>query len=293
MNRFGLVLGAGGTLGLVYHLGVLEGLRQSGLLDPALAGRIVGTSAGALVAASLVDGVSPQEFLAAMAATAPDGLINELRSARASASRTADSSAADATPVVAHSVGSHRSQAARFAGRVPGLLPTNALARMPVAVSERWDERLWITAIRVRDGATVVFGRDLLGVSPAAAIAASCAVPFLFDAQRIGDERYLDGALASATHADLLADDGHELVVVSAPMARAGGGRKRMRARGSLRRELECLKRSQCRVLVLTPNSEVVREARGYPMRRREARWAIVDAAARQTVEAVRRTGVA
>lgn len=43
------------------------------------------------------------------------------------------------------------------------------------------------------------------------AIEASCAVPFMFQPKAIGDERYIDGAVASGTHADTLVADGHEL----------------------------------------------------------------------------------
>ena len=271
---------------MVFHLGVLEGLRQSGLIEPTSAGRVVGTSAGALVAASLVDGVSTRAFLDALAASAPSGLLREIQNARTSGADLP--SETHLTPGVAQVSSGSRAPIVRVAGVVPGIMPTNAMGRLPIAVSETWDERLWITAVRVRDGATIVFGRDLHGMTPGMAIEASCAVPLMFQPKEIGNERYVDGAVASTTHADLLSDDGHDLVVVSAPMTRSGGGLRRATARRQVRAEVDRLKQGRCRVLVLAPNAEVVREARGYPMRHREARWAIVEAATRQTVQAVR-----
>ena len=47
--RFGLVLGAGGVVGMSYHAGVLHALAQEGGIDPASADLIVGTSAGSVM----------------------------------------------------------------------------------------------------------------------------------------------------------------------------------------------------------------------------------------------------
>lgn len=50
--RIGLALGAGGTIGWTFHLGVLEGLRAVTGLGPADLVAIVGTSAGGAIAES-------------------------------------------------------------------------------------------------------------------------------------------------------------------------------------------------------------------------------------------------
>src|SRR5690348_906161 len=50
--KIGLVFGAGGEAGVAFHRGVLRGLEESGI-DPRHAEIVVGTSAGALVGATL------------------------------------------------------------------------------------------------------------------------------------------------------------------------------------------------------------------------------------------------
>src|SRR5690606_38989193 len=50
--RTAIVLGAGGTVGVGYHAGVLKALADSGM-DPASADLVVGTSAGAIVGSIL------------------------------------------------------------------------------------------------------------------------------------------------------------------------------------------------------------------------------------------------
>jgi predicted acylesterase/phospholipase RssA len=122
-------------------------------------------------------------------------------------------------------------------------------------------------------------------------IEATCAVPLLFQPKAIGDERYIDGAVASGTHADILVGDEHELVVVSAPMSRTGGGWVRNRARRQLRAELASLQRAGCRTIVLIPDDDVMRAAEGYPRRNREARSTIVEAARNQTARVVGQLG--
>ncbi|MBA3430494.1 MAG: patatin-like phospholipase family protein, partial [Actinobacteria bacterium] len=59
----GLVLGGGGIVGLGYHAGVLEALREFGA-EPASSEIIVGTSAGAIVAGYLGAGFSPDRLYA-------------------------------------------------------------------------------------------------------------------------------------------------------------------------------------------------------------------------------------
>ena len=82
---FGLVLGAGGATAWVFHAGVVQTLQERGL-DPAGAGMIVGTSAGAAVGATLRAGLDVENVL--RAATRPPGpeerraMMAELRAAR-------------------------------------------------------------------------------------------------------------------------------------------------------------------------------------------------------------------
>lgn|GEM_PF-2135527 len=299
MKRHGIVLGAGGSLAWVYHLGVLDGLRDSGVLDPNQAERVVGTSAGAAVGAAVIAGTSTGEFLDALAATATSGFLREIREARARG-RVVSAVGAGQRDALRPQPTGRRIPAARLLGAIDrGILPTSAMIQLPIGGSDTWDPRLWVPAVRVRDGATVVFGRDYSDLTIRDAIEASCAVPLMFQPKTIGNDRYLDGAVASGTHADALAADGHELVIVSAPMSRAGDGWVKTRARRRLRSELALLRDAGCRTIVLVPDDAVMRAAEGYPNRRREARFDIVEAARRQTLGVLRqlpsvssRTGV-
>ncbi|MFI5041444.1 MAG: patatin-like phospholipase family protein, partial [Acidimicrobiales bacterium] len=60
--RIGLVLGAGGTVGMSYHAGVLKALEEAGGFIPSQADLVIGTSAGSVVGAYLRSGWSTDDF---------------------------------------------------------------------------------------------------------------------------------------------------------------------------------------------------------------------------------------
>ena len=93
--------------------------------------------------------------------------------------------------------------------------------RIRAIATGRWPEDpTWIVAYRTGDGRRVVFGRDDIEVPDlATAVEASSAVPGRFRPIRLDSGRYLDGAVYSPTNADLVANLGFDLVIVSAPMA--------------------------------------------------------------------------
>jgi NTE family protein len=133
-----------------------------------------------------------------------------------------------------------------------GALPAGAVQTELVAAAFRplfgsdWPERnLWLTAVRLRDGNRVVFGRPGAPPAPVAdAVAASCAIPSFFEPVTIGGVAFVDGGAHSPTNADLLAgwspsqapapatpvgeaagsagDRELDLVIVSSPMSVAG-----------------------------------------------------------------------
>jgi NTE family protein len=280
--RTGLVLGAGGALAWVYHLGVIEGLRESGLVDPDRADRIVGTSAGAATAAALLAGTSTSDFLAALASTAPVGQLRALHTAWSAAR---DEPPSVVLPARANPRRTDLARLVRFA--TTGAFTTSGLAALPIGHAASWNERLWVPAVRVDDGETVVFGRDARAPSVGDGVEASSAVPLLFRPKVIDGRCYVDGAVASPTHAGILADDGHAVVVISCPMARAGQSWSRQRARRLLRSEVALLQRAGCHTHVFTPSTEVLQAAVGYPLRSRSRRTAIVDAARRQVSDAL------
>jgi NTE family protein len=117
---------------------------------------------------------------------------------------------------------------------------------------------LWITAVRLDDARLVVFGRPGAPLAPpAAAVAASCAIPGWFAPVRIGEHRYVDGGAHSLTNLSRMAGADLDLVIVSAPLGRAGRrgyhGALRQAARAQLAMEAEVLRRRGIPVVAFQP----------------------------------------
>jgi NTE family protein len=203
----GVALAGGGERVVAWQVGVLAGLADQGL-DLRRAGRIVGTSAGALVAARLAAGEDPRaeadriEFAAGPAARRSRGAeaFASLAAAWASAGATvAERRRAFGRLAVAASPGGEE----RFVARQEALL-----------AGVDWSPALRIVAIDADSGERVVFDAAS-GVPLAHAVAASRAVPTLRAPVHIGGRRFIDGALGSATNADLLTGS----AIVVAPFA--------------------------------------------------------------------------
>jgi NTE family protein len=113
-----------------------------------------------------------------------------------------------------------------LAGALPaGAVPTELVAAgfRRLFGSEWPDRELWLTAVRLRDGQRVAFGRDGGPIAHVAdAVAASCAIPSFFEPVAVNGVAYVDGGAHSPTNADLLADRDLDLVIVSSPMSVAG-----------------------------------------------------------------------
>jgi NTE family protein len=254
--RIGLVLGAGGTAGEAFHHGVVRAMDDVGL-DARAADVIVGTSAGALVAASL--------------------------------RRSAPARVPPMAPRTGRRAPSQRSLLLDLARRPRQGL--NALLLRPQITTGRLDvgfiaERLrrmhgtawpapelWIVAVRRRDGRRVVFGSP---GAPAAdigsAVAASCAIPAYFTPIQIDGVDYIDGGVHSPTNADLLAGCDLDLVVVSSPMSvdlRSARPRVdlpiRLRFQQFLRGETWTLRRHGLRIVAIEPDAATL-QAMGLNM---------------------------
>ena len=87
------------------------------------------------------------------------------------------------------------------------------------------------------------------------AVAASCAIPVLMRPVRIGDHRYVDGGVKSATHADVLVGADLDLVIVLSPMGHvAGRNPLRTVAHRRVRREITLLERAGMAVQLISPD---------------------------------------
>ena len=280
----GIVLGAGGPLGWAYHLGVLEGVRDAISREPANADRVVGTSAGAAIAATLLAGTPLEEVVELISSPPTDAERDDMRSVTAKVRQEGLRALRPVAPELVRCV-RHVGVATALVGLLPaGVFPTLMLRKF--AATHEWPSRLWVPSVCLDDGRTVVFGRDQVPATLGDALEATSAVPGVFQPKLIDGVRYVDGAVASSTHADTLVPEGHDIVLVSAPTARPGRGPVRARARRMLERETGDLRAAGSRPLVLVPDDDVMRAAEGFPRQRPDAATDIVEAARRQTVMA-------
>jgi NTE family protein len=248
--RIGLILGAGGLAGQAFHRGVLRAMDDLGLDAPG-AEVVVGTSAGALAAASL--------------------------------RRDAPAGPVPATPRQGRRLSSQRGLILDLARRprqaVNGLLlrPELTTGRLDVGFivdglrrshGMSWPAaELWIVAVRRRDGRRVVFGTPgAPATDVGSAVAASCAIPFYFTPIEIDGRQYIDGGVHSPTNADLLASRELDLVVVSSPMSvdlRSARARVdlpiRLRFQHLLREETWVLRRRGLRIVTVEPDAPTLR----------------------------------
>ncbi|WP_344941494.1 patatin-like phospholipase family protein [Sphaerisporangium flaviroseum] len=211
MTKRALVLGGGGVAGIAWETGVLAGLADGGV-DCRSADKIVGTSAGATVAAQVTSGVPLDELYRRQADPVlqnkelPSGIsIEELVSSfEALYERTQD------LAQVRREVG----ELALAANTVPEPVRREVVAnRLP---RHEWPEAdIALVAVDTATGEHRVFDRSS-GVDLVDAVAASCAVPGVWPPVTIGPDRYMDGGVRSGVNADLAA--GFDRVLVLAPL---------------------------------------------------------------------------
>ena len=82
----------------------------------------------------------------------------------------------------------------------------------------RMERELFIPAYDLDRGTRVVFGSEgYRDMHICQAITASCAIPYFFQPQRVGDSFYVDGSTGRVTHLDIAIERGAELIVVVNP----------------------------------------------------------------------------
>jgi NTE family protein len=280
--KYGLVLGAGGATAWVFHSGVIQTLQREAGLDPNAAELIIGTSAGAAVGATIRAGLDVAEVL--RAATRPPS--PEQRSAMLAELKAARKTVRPLSPGLArHALPGGRGMTLALAGLIPpGWFPTDWLASFPGMSSfASWPDGLWIPATQAADGEVVVFGRDRRDVAVQEAVEASSAVPGMFRPKIIDGVAFVDGGVTSSTHADLPAESGLDLAIVSAPMARPSNRLFARQARKRLKAEVETLEKAGITAIVVEPSAAAMEAARGFPRRRPEAAGAIINHAVTAT----------
>ena len=248
-----LVLGGGGLFGEAWMTGVLAGYEDATGADLRRCRRFVGTSAGSIVAASLVAGRSPRRPGSAEASPIrpveePDGAPSPFSDPDREARQV---------PNVLVGVGA-------VAARVGAPIRALALRALPegrrsIAAFggevDRWgatfDGRLRVCTVDAATGRRVVFGsRRAPSASVGQAVAASCAIPAVFMPVRIGDRLYVDGGAWSPTNADAApAGRGDRVLLLEPTGALAGGA-----LRGAALLEAVALRSRGAAVRIVTPD---------------------------------------
>ena len=250
-----LVLGGGGLLGEAWMTGLLAGYEDAAGIDVRRCRRFVGTSAGSIVAASLVAGRAPRRPSSDTATAIrpvedPDGapspfaepdrsgrgVPNVLVGAGAVAARVGAPVRALALRVIPDG----RRPIAPFADEVDGWGAT-------------FDGRLRVCTVDAGNGRRVVFGsRSAPPATVGQAVAASCAIPAVFAPVRIGDRLYVDGGAWSPTNADAAPAGRGDRVLLLEPTAVLVRGA----LRGAAMLEAVALRSRGATVHIVTPDDE-------------------------------------
>jgi NTE family protein len=203
-----LVLGGGGVTGIAWETGMLAGLAELGV-DLASAELVVGTSAGSVVGAQILSGVTLEELYAEQLKDATGEIA-----AKMGMSAMARFAIGSLWPGDERRGRAWLGRAALTAQTVPESMRRAVIEkRLP---SRSWPApRLLIVAVDAETGEAKVFDRDS-GVSLTDAVAASCAVPMIWPPITINGRRFIDGGVRSAANADLAI--GCDRVVVLAPV---------------------------------------------------------------------------
>ena len=232
--KVGLVLGGGGVLGGAWLTGGLEAIARHTDWDPGSADRIVGTSAGSMIGAFTAAGVPPWFMVAHSAGEVFDGLTGPDGRPAAEADRSGGAVfrlhrgiprlGPSSLRMVANTMRNplRHTPLQLITGWLPaGLVSTDHLVEVVGrAAPGDWVEHpsFWAVATDTRTGKRVPFGRE--GSPPAQigkAVAASCAIPGFYRPVRIGNRRYVDGGVCSASSLDLLKGLDLDLVICLNP----------------------------------------------------------------------------
>jgi NTE family protein len=269
MGRIGVVLAAGGERVVPWQTGVLAGLADAGL-DLRDAGAIVGTSAGAFVAARLALGVDPREAADRIVARGAPAASVELvaRAAAVVPQLLAIQAGAAGLDIVARS-----RRVGRFALEAQ-TIPEDAhvtavTSRLPAGC---WPDTLCLMAVDAETGELVRLDRRS-AISVGRGVAAARALPGVLPPVTAGGRRLIDAAVASGTNADAVGDAVDRVLVVTPAAARPRSGTVDAALEAGLARERVALENVGVTVDVIRTD-DAARAAMG------EQLYGIVDAPA-------------
>lgn len=279
VSTVGLVLGGGGVTGAAFHFGALIAIEMATGWNPDDASVVIGTSSGAFVGAMVRANAVHLETFTGTGETDEeihDWLNNYLyrRGTPRGAVRWVRRGLLPAL----------RRPSLHVALASPGMYRTDGLMEWvrdrAGAIADTWpDKPTAIVAYDVEDRSRVPFGTEAAPIATLAeAVAASSAVPFVYEPVRIDDRWYADGGVASGTNADLVLalDEPLDLVLIIAPLAATAprnGGRFYedvfdRAGRTALSTEIAMIRDAwpDTEILVIRPEEEVLDLARPNPM---------------------------
>lgn len=239
-NRTALVLAGGGLTGAVYEIGALRAIEDM-LVDRTVQDFdiFVGTSAGSIVASMLANNISPEEMLSVLEGSHPDIRMLDRSYIFGVDQKEWLHWIAHLPRKVISAWGEYlfnRGEMTFFdllwklSEALPaGLYDSMALERFISSMLlthkgcyNQFDElerELYIIATDLENGERVVFSKlDGVDVPISLAVAASSALPLLYNPVRIGDREYVDGGLRGNASLDLAIEKGATLVVCINPM---------------------------------------------------------------------------
>lgn len=207
-----LVLGGGGVAGIAWQNGVLVGLGDAGV-KVADAELLVGTSAGANVAAQFASGLPREELfrrqidpeVQSRELVPPGNPLVELLPVW-----TAINAETEGDPLE----GRRRMGAVALAAHTVPEAARRAVVETRLPEHEWPNRRLLVIAVDAETGEPRVFDRDS-GVPLVDAVTASSAVPGVWPTVTINGAHYTDGGVRSTTNADYAA--GCDRVLIIAP----------------------------------------------------------------------------
>ncbi len=246
----GLVLGAGGLVGLAYHVGVLRALEEESGVPSGSAHLVVGTSAGSVVGAYVRRGWPLEALWDEIVENGGRGLAEsvlvgsqDVDHEELGGGEEVDGRALEilspafgsVLDLARRSIGSafvlHRALLRFPAPQAPGPLRrafpggmfvmADGERRLSEELAGPWpSEHLWLCALDIVSGRRVVLhAGDPHGSSLALAVRASCAIPGVYPPVRMGRQMLVDGGARSTTNLDLMARTGCDTIIGVAPMA--------------------------------------------------------------------------